>query len=181
MRRNNAALFVFVTVLGALVVVCTQVSAPAPAPAGTLKLKLNYTGAGVLDEKHKIYVLLFEANPFTSSSLIDATSQPNLPAAAPVVSHILVRQGAAAKDATRTFEKLSAPSVYAIVFFDKNGTYNGQPDTMSGSPMGVYGKLPDKLGMTRRKLRSQTPRKLNKGTSPIVGRSLPASNRAKNC
>jgi hypothetical protein len=53
-RRNNAALFVFVTVLGALVLVCTQVSAQAPAPAGTLKLKLNYTGAGVVYEKHKI-------------------------------------------------------------------------------------------------------------------------------
>jgi hypothetical protein len=41
-----------------------------------------------------------------------------------------------------SFDKLSAPAVYAIVFFDKNGTYNGQPDTMPGSPMGVYGKLP---------------------------------------
>jgi hypothetical protein len=39
--------------------------------------------------------------PFTSSSLIDATS--------------------------------------------KNGPYYSQPDIMSGSPMGVYGKLPDKL------------------------------------
>jgi len=68
-------------------------------------------GAGVVDEKHKIYVLLFDANPFTSSSLIDATSQPTLPAAAPGVSHILVRQGAAATDVTLTFEKLSAPSV----------------------------------------------------------------------
>jgi hypothetical protein len=28
---------------------------------------------------------------------------------------------------------------------DKNGTCNGQPDTMSGSPIGVYGKLPDQL------------------------------------
>ena len=145
MRRNNAALFVFVTVLGALVFVCTQVSAKAAAPAGTLKLKLYYTGAGVVDEKYKIYVLLFDSNPFTSSSLIDATSQPTLPAAAPGVSHILVRQGAAAKDATLTFEKLSAPSVYAIVFFDKNGPYYSQPDIMSGSPMGVYGELPDKL------------------------------------
>ena len=147
MRRNNAALFVFVTVLGALVLVlvCTQVSAQAPAPAGTLKLKLNYTGAGVVHEKHKIYVLLFDGNPFTSSSLIDATSQPALPTAAPGVSHILVRQGAAATDATLTFEKLSAPSVYAIVFFDKNGPYYSQPDIMSGSPMGVYEKLPDKL------------------------------------
>jgi hypothetical protein len=64
-RRNNAALFVFVTVLGALVLVlvCTQVSAQAPAPAGMLKLKLNYTGAGVVHEKHKIYVLLFDGNP----------------------------------------------------------------------------------------------------------------------
>ena len=111
MRRNNAVLFVFVTLLGALALMRMQSGAQTPAASGTLKVKLNYTGAGVVDERHKIYVLLFDANPFTSSSLIDATSQPTLPAAAPGVSHILVRQGAAAKDATLTFEKLSAPSV----------------------------------------------------------------------
>jgi hypothetical protein len=122
-----------------------QGSAQTPAAFGTLKAELNYTGVGVVDEKHKIYVLLFDTNPFTASSLIDSTSQPAPPAAAPGVSHILVRKGAGGKDATITFEKVSASSVYAIVFFDKNATYNGQPDTISGSPMGAYGKLPDKL------------------------------------
>jgi hypothetical protein len=81
---------------------------------------------------HNIYVLLFDANPFTSSSLIERDFAADPSCAAPAVSHILVRQGVAAKDVTLTFEKLSAPSVYVIVFFDKNGTYNGQPDTMWG-------------------------------------------------
>jgi hypothetical protein len=148
-RRNNAVLFVFVTLLGALALMRMQSGAQTPAASGTLKVKLNYTGAGVVDERHKIYVLLFDANPFTSSSLIDATAQPTPSAARPGVSHILVRQSAAGKGATLTFEKLSAPEVYAIVFFDKNGSYNGQPDTMSGSPMGVYGELPDKLNAIR--------------------------------
>lgn len=144
-RRNNPVLFAFVTLLGVLAFVRTQGGAQTPAAFGTLKVKLNYTGAGVVDEKHQIYVLLFDANPLTSSSLIDATSQPTPPAVAPGVSHILMRQGAAAGDATLTFQKVYPPAVYAIVFFDENGTYNGRLDTMSGSPMGVYGKLPDKL------------------------------------
>jgi hypothetical protein len=80
-----------------------QASAPTPAASGTLKVKLNDTGTGIVNEKHRVYVLLFDANPFTATSLIDATSQPTPPAAAAGVSHILARQGAAGKDATLSF------------------------------------------------------------------------------
>ena len=108
-------------------------------------MKLNYTGAGVVDEKHQIYVLLFDANPYTSSTLIDVTSQPATPAPAPGVAHILARQGGAGRDKTVTFRDVGVSPVYAAAFFDKNGTSNGQLESTSGVPMGVYGKLPDKL------------------------------------
>jgi hypothetical protein len=116
------------------------------ASAGrTLKVKLNYTGAGVVDEKHKIYVMLFDANPYTASTLIDATSQPAPSAPAPGVSHILAREDASAKDATVTFRQLAVSPVYATAFFDKAGTYNGHLDSVSGAPMGAYGNWPDRL------------------------------------
>jgi hypothetical protein len=36
--------------------------------------------------------------------------------------------------------------VYAVAFFDKNGSYNGHLDSLPpGTPMGAYGKMPDKL------------------------------------
>jgi hypothetical protein len=116
------------------------------ASAGkTLKVKLNYTGAGVMDEKHKIYVMLFDANPYTARTLIDATSQSAPPAPAPGVPHILAREGASAKNATVTFHQLAVSPVYATAFFDKAGTYNGHMDSVSGAPMGAYGNWPDKL------------------------------------
>jgi hypothetical protein len=144
-RSKNGILEAFLRALSLLALACTQLSAQVKPANRTLQVKLNYTGAGTVDEKHKIFVLLFDANPFTSTTLIDATSQPMPPAPAPGVSHILTRQGAAAKDATLTFSSLSVSTVYAVFFLDKNGTYNGHPDSSSGSPMGVYGKLPDKL------------------------------------
>jgi hypothetical protein len=111
----------------------------------TLNIKLNYTGAGKVDEKHKIYVLLFDANPMTASTLTDSTTGPTPPTPVAGVSHIIARESAAAKNATITFNKIAVTPIYAMAFFDKNGTYNGHPDSASGSPMGIYGIAPDKL------------------------------------
>ena len=114
------------------------------APAGKkLKLKVNYTGAGVVDEKHKVWVLLFDANPFTASRLEDSTSAPTPPVPAAGVSHILRRQAASGNNATVTFTNLTLSPVYAAAFFDKGGSYDGHSDPVSGSPMGVYGKAVD--------------------------------------
>ena len=116
------------------------------APANKkLKVKVNYTGAGIMDEKHKIYVTLFDANPFTASKLEDYSSAPTPPAPAEGTSHILRRQSASSKNGTITFNDLSISPVYAVAFFDQSGTYDPHtPDLISASPMGVYGKAPDK-------------------------------------
>jgi hypothetical protein len=116
----------------------------AAAAHRTLKVKLNYTGAGVVDEKHKIYVLLFDANPYTASKLEDFSSAPTPPVPAAGVSHILRRQGASRKNETITFSDLSVSPVYAVAFFDKNGSYDSHSPLVPGAPMGVYGKAPDK-------------------------------------
>ena len=115
----------------------------APAAHKTLKVKLNYTGAGTVDAQHKIYVLLFDANPFTASRLEDASSAPTPPVPVAGVSHIISRRSASSKNGLITFTDLSISPVYAAAFFDKNGTYDGHSDPASGSPMGVYGKAPD--------------------------------------
>jgi len=144
-KRNGAILLLLMAVLAPIALGGAQVNAKAAGARRTLKVKLNYTGAGVVDEKHQIYVLLFDANPYTALSLIDATSQPTPPTPAPGVAHILTRQGTAAKDGIVSFRELRVSPVFAAAFFDKDGTSNGQLEGASKVPMGVYGKLPDKL------------------------------------
>jgi len=123
----------------------TNLSAEDAAAHKTLKVKLNYTGAGPVDQKHKIYVLLCDANPYTATSLVDSTSAATPPAPAAGVSHILRRQSASGKDETITFHDLSVSPVYAVAFLDKSGSYDGVADPASGSPAGAYGKAPGEL------------------------------------
>lgn len=141
MSRKSAILSASMTVL---ILALTQVRVEGAAAHRTLKVKLNYTGAGVVDKNHKIYVLLFDANPYTASTLVDSTSDATPPAPAAGVSHILRRQSATGKNETVTFNDLGVSSVYAMAFFDEKGGYDGHSDAVSGAPMGVYGKAPDK-------------------------------------
>jgi len=141
MNRKRVILLASITVF---IFALTYVSAKAAAAYGTLKVKLNYRGAGIVDEKHKIYVLLFDANPYTATRLVDSTSDATPPAPAAGVAHILRRQGASVKNEAVAFKHLSVSPVYASAFFDKSGSYDGVSGPVSGSPMGVYGNAPDK-------------------------------------
>ena len=137
MSRKNALLW-------ASRVVCALALTPAnaqAAPAGrTLKVRLNYAGAEKVDQQHKIYILLFDANPYSSARLVDSTSEAVPPAPEAGVCHILRRESVSGKKQHLTFSGLAGPSVYAMAFLDKAGKYNPHEDAPSGSPMGVYGK-----------------------------------------
>jgi len=142
MNRKSSILLVSIAVF---VLALTQFSAQAAAAAHrTLNVKLNYSGVGTVDEKHKIYVLLFDANPFTATKLVDSTSDAAPPTPEAGVSHILRRQGASGKNETVTFSGLSVSPVYAAAIFDQSGSYDGVSDPASGSSTGVYGKALDK-------------------------------------
>jgi len=137
------------TILLFPIVLCVLAGMPSSVWAETghrtLQVKLNYTGGGTVDENHRIYVLLFDSNPYTASSLIDSTSEASPPATAAGVSHILRRFSAARKNETITFEYLNSSPVYAAAFVDQNGDYNRHFDPAPGGPMGAYGKAPGKL------------------------------------
>lgn len=119
-----------------------QLSVRAATPRRTLKVKLIYTGVRTVDENHKIYVLLFDSDPFNASSLVDSTSEATPPAAAAGVSHILRRFSASRNNETITFDYLSSSPVYAAAFVDKNGNYDGHSEPTSGAPLGLYEKAP---------------------------------------
>lgn len=99
-------------------------SAEAKAGSGTIKLKLNYTGAGTVDAKHRIVVLLFDSPDFRDGGV------------APVATML-----AATKDETLAFTGLTQSRVYAAAVFDPDGEYDGKsgpPPT--GASVGLYSK-----------------------------------------
>lgn len=136
------------------VVTLIPVKVKAAAARRTLKVKLNYTGAEKVNQKHKIYVLLFDANPYTATRLIDTTSVATPPAPEAGVCHILRRESVSGRKQTFTFNGLPVSSVYAMAFLDSRGNYDPHSDPPSGSPAGVYGKSfgnPEQIGLPQGK------------------------------
>lgn len=90
----------------------------------SLKVKLNYTGSGNVDEKHKIFVFLFDSPDFVQGDVLPFAAQTTT-----------------AKDQTVTFSSLSAPAVYVVAAFDPKGAYDGvSGPPPSGSSVGMYTK-----------------------------------------
>ncbi len=95
-----------------------------PAPR-TLKVKLNYTGAGTVDDKHKILVFIFDSPDFMQGNAMPVGTQQ-----------------AASKNTSVTFTDLASSPVYAVSVFDPTGQYEGMSPPPSGSSMGMYSKTP---------------------------------------
>lgn len=143
--KRKDVLFLVLLAITALILALAESRLQA-AGHGTLKVTATYTGRGAVDPQHKIYVLLMDANPFTSTALVDATSQPFPPPAEANVAHVLAVQGTTETNGTVTFHDVLVSTVYVIVLFDKKGEYNGHVGSFSqGEPMGIYGTPPDKL------------------------------------
>jgi len=97
-----------------------------PATSRTLKAKMNYTGAGTVDEKHKIFLFVFD-NP----DFMQGGSMP------------IASGSASAKDGTVTISDLTVSPIYIAVCYDPAGAYDGQSGPPpSGASMGVYTKTP---------------------------------------
>ncbi|MBV9613231.1 MAG: hypothetical protein JO091_12220 [Acidobacteriaceae bacterium] len=92
-----------------------------------MKVKLHYTGNGTVDEKHKIFVVLFDTPDFTKGA-----------AAMPIGI-----EEAVSKNATVTFSNVSTSPVYAAASYDPTGNYDGHSGPPpSGTSLGMYTKTP---------------------------------------
>lgn len=92
----------------------------------TLKVKLNYTGTGKVDDKHQIFVFLFDSPDFMQGTVMPFAMKP-----------------ASAKDETVTLAEIAVSPVYVTTVYDPNGAYDGQSGPPpSGSSMGMYSKTP---------------------------------------
>ena len=95
-----------------------------PSSGGSVQVKLNYVGSGRVDEKHKIWVFLFDSPDFVRGG------------AAPFQS-----KGSATKDGAVTFTDVAKSPVYVGTVYDPTGRYDGQSGPPpSGSSMGIYKK-----------------------------------------
>jgi hypothetical protein len=94
-----------------------------------LQVKLHYTGTGAVDEKHKIFAVLFDTPNFTS----------NGGGAIPIMV-----KAATGKDETVTFSDITTSPVYAAASYDPSGNYDGQSPPPSGASLGMYAKTPGK-------------------------------------
>ncbi len=93
-------------------------------PDRTLQVKLNYTGAGKVDQNHKIFVFLFDSPDFMQGNAMPIGSLD-----------------ASAKDQTITFSELAASQVYVAAAYDPKGEYDGMMGPPpAGSSMGLYSK-----------------------------------------
>jgi hypothetical protein len=102
-----------------------QAAAQQSAPARSLQVKLNYAGSGTVDEKHRIFVFLFDTPDFMQGGGV-----------MPIASG-----SATAKDGTVTIANIGAATVYAVAAFDPNGAYDGTSGPPpQGSSMGLYSK-----------------------------------------
>jgi hypothetical protein len=119
-KRLAIAMSVF-GLLAAFAVSSFAQDAKAPKPR-TLKVKLNYSGDGVVDEKHPILVFLWDIPDFAT-----ANRPPSR-----------VLRGTA-KNSVVTCEDLDFSPVYLIAIFDKTGNYDGGSAPPSGSVVAQYG------------------------------------------
>ena len=96
------------------------------ASSRTLKIKLKYTGAGTVDEKHRIFVVLFDSPEFTHGGAMP-----------------MATKAATAKDETVTFSDLTTSPVYIAASYDPSGNYDGESGPPpSGASLGMYSKTP---------------------------------------
>jgi hypothetical protein len=94
----------------------------------TLKVNVKYTGAGTVDDKHKIQIFLFDSPDFTGGNAMPTGMQMT-----------------ATKNGTVTFTDISGSPVYAAAIYDPTGGYDGASGPPpSGSSAGIYTKEPPK-------------------------------------
>ena len=103
---------------------------PPPAtPQGSnaiskLQVNVNYTGSGVVDEKHKIYVVLWDSAAFIHGDVMPVALSPT-----------------SSKTGTVTFADVKKSPAYVSAAFDPNGAWDGQSGPPpEGSSLGLYTK-----------------------------------------
>ncbi len=91
-------------------------------------MHVNYSGSGTVDDKHKIYVVLWDSMAF-----VDGASRP------------VELEPLSSKNGTVTFSDVKKVPAYVSAAFDPNGQWDGKSGPPpEGSSLGLYSKTPGK-------------------------------------
>jgi|SRR5215831_4434443 len=113
----------FWTTIGLATFFTAAALAQTGADKRTIQVDINYTGAGIVDANHKIYVALWETT--------DLSSGP--PAAV---------QSLASKKGRVTFSSVQKIPAYVSTAYDPTGGWEAQTPPPSGASLGMYSKKP---------------------------------------
>jgi hypothetical protein len=108
--------------------VLAQTSSGSKAPGSTLEVHVNYTGAGSVDQAHKIYVVLWDSPDFVKPSSNDMA-----PFAVATLS---------SKSGATNFKDIEKNPVYVSMAYDPTGNWQGDSQPPVGTSLGLYGKEP---------------------------------------
>jgi hypothetical protein len=96
--------------------------------AAVLEVHVTYTGAGTVDESHKLYVALWDTPDFTK----EGASGIAPIAVMPINS----------KSGTATFADIQKNPVYVGLIYDPTGKWDNQSEPPSGTSLGLYSTEP---------------------------------------
>ena len=122
----TASVFATYAVVFGLLVGSPRIVVCQDSNAGSkLQVHLNYSGAGTVDEKHKIYVALWDSPDFVKSQMMPLAVKP-----------------ASSKDGAVTFEDIKKTPLYVSAAYDPSGQWDAQSPPPEGSSLGLYSKTP---------------------------------------
>lgn len=98
------------------------------AKGATLQAHITYTGNGVINQAHKIYVVLWSSPDFVKPTATDA-----MPFAITSI---------ASKSATATFQDVRQNPVYLSMAYDPTGKWDGKTAPPVGASLGLYSTEP---------------------------------------
>ena len=90
-----------------------------------LEVHVKYSGAGTVDDKHKIYVALWDSPDFANKDMVPSAVQAT-----------------SSKDGTVTFDDVTKTPVYVSAAYDPSGQWDAQSAPPEASSLGLYSKTP---------------------------------------
>jgi hypothetical protein len=109
------------TTVGLFLLFATGAGGQTSAERRAIQVEINYTGAGTVDARHKIYVALWDSS--------DMSGGP--PAAVRSLD---------SKKGTVTFSIVQKVPAFVSAAYDPSGTWDAQSPPPSGSSLGMYSK-----------------------------------------
>ncbi len=110
-------------------ILLSGLTAFAQQEGNKLDVEVSYTGAGTVDQSHKVFVVLWDSPDFMKG---DSGGPP------------LDVQPVSSKSGVAHFESLSKSPVYVSMVYDPSGKWDAASVPPSGSSLGLYSTEPGK-------------------------------------